>query len=115
MNKRTPSFLCLLMISTPCFSQEEKDHRRVHSYLFGDFSINIEGMPSDFEMQSRPHTDTPRPPQESPTPPIANEHLTELHKYQLKKSKIKAAAIATVVTAAITGVISLIIALRKCE
>ncbi len=117
MNKRTSSFLCLLMISTPCFSQEEKDHRRIHSYLYGDFTINMEGIPSDYEMQSPRRPDTPRPHQNErvPTPTITNEQLTERHMFQLKRTKIKIAAITAVITTLITGGVSLIIALRKCE
>lgn len=95
---RRVCFLFLALTVNPISCQENKeDHHHSHSIEFHDFTIKIDGLPDPFERVSRP-----------PTPPVTFEQLTERHQYQLKKTKIKFAALATIAASIVTGTIALI-------
>jgi len=87
MNKRAASFLCLAMITTPCFSQEQKlpEAPRLHrSHHHRSIVIN---MPDD----------EPSTPQ------------------NLKKLKMKLIAATAIITALITAGVSIIVAYKSCN
>ncbi len=98
MNKRTCFFLYLLINSTRSFTQEHHHHHHlprairpiVHSPEMNDLHLHI-------DIPDRPPNPEPHTPQ------------------QIKSLKIKVAAITAVITALISGGVTLYIALKNCK